>query len=621
VANDIDDVQERPTGLALPQALPGWFCDRVTLEQEDKVLVVKFRKSLARDWIEIIVSPLNAQERPFRRLEHCQVRYRGNITDTSEETRLAIKHIIDSLAESVERALQLRPGVTIPEALGRSTEARSYTFGRDALLHFFGPYLPLGVPVLDGWALSDIYPTSQMKSLKADEPQLILDFRNSRTQKRILFTISERHPDSYAHAMSAHLTFTPLFGFGDISGTESLQAFLAFMMQLHDHDKLTWTFPAELEIVVAPRLPVLTAAQVQNPQMLLSDGSELPIGNASDVLNLSIISECSQSCAFCSVKETQPAVDGGDDTFNRLTADLLANRRRGMKKVRFNGYDPLSYSRIVDVMKFATGLGYETAQIFSPCTMLADRAFCEAVVAAAPADTNFFIPVYSMDAAKHDKVVGRPGAFDLIMKALEHLLDLVGPGRIDFLSVIMQHNYKDIADIFAFARKNHISYHAHVPYPSMESRADNYYASAGRQTDIVEAVAGGLVKVLPRTSWQLANAVYKTLEGVAPCIVFREMNKLKVPPTGWYEEADDKPNLPGTEYRDEKFSHRDGDEAFSAVSLPCPHARSCALAPACTKEILRGYADIYGVEEFRAVTVRQLVDAEHKHTLVDSAHA
>ena len=75
-----------------------------------------------------------------------------------------------------------------------------------------------------------------------------------------------------------------------------------------------------------------------------------------------------------------------------------------------------------------------------------------------------------------------------------------------------------------------------------------------------------------------------------------------------------KPPLPGTEYRDERFRHRAGEAehaAFHASSVPCPHESKCVLASACPGEVLRSYAELYGLDELRAVSLRDLVEAPH----------
>jgi hypothetical protein len=141
-----------------------------------------------------------------------------------------------------------------------------------------------------------------------------------------------------------------------------------------------------------------------------------------------------------------------------------------------------------------------------------------------------------------------------------------------------------------------------MPYPSFESRADRYFSAAPRMSD----VAGEIVSSLLRGE-RLA------VQGVVPCAVFPRAREAGVPLRVWLDTPEKRPPLPGTEYRDERFRHRAGEAehaAFHASSVPCPHESRCVLASACPGEVLRSYAEMYGIEELRPVTLRELVEAK-----------
>ena len=147
-----------------------------------------------------------------------------------------------------------------------------------------------------------------------------------------------------------------------------------------------------------------------------------------EVLNLAIdAAQREQSCTFCSIKETAPAEDGGDRALARLLADLVSNRQRGVRKVRINGYDPLGFSRIVELLRRTKDLGYTEAHGFPPCTRLSDSAFCNEMLDSLPDVKRFHVPLYSTRADVHDRIVGRMGAFDLVMRALDNLLARLAP--------------------------------------------------------------------------------------------------------------------------------------------------------------------------------------------------
>lgn len=588
-----------------PRGLDGWVFESVALEDDERCLLARLRRRGTREFLEIRVTPLNDRVPSFQRLQHVQVAYRGSVTDRSEETRAAIRELILGVAGSVDALYGIAPELGLPAALGRSAEPRQLVFGRDGLLSLFAPHFRPGDEIVGGWSLSDAYPSQQVKGLKCEEPTMVLDFRHPQGGRQVLMTVSERHPDSVAHVLSAHFCLSVLAGFGNPQGSETLQSLVAFALQLQDHAGLEWEFPAQLEYVMeAPRLQ-LSAADLANPAGLLGDGGngDGEMVREGEELNLAILSECGQGCAFCSVKETTPAQDGGEETFQRLAQDLVENRRRGVRRVRFNGYDPLSFSRILDLMRLATGLGYEETHVFSPCTRLADPEFCTEVMRALPpGGAHFYPPVYSLEDAVHDRVVGRPGALALVRQAIDNLRVLVEPARIHILTVLTKENLGSVAGVIEWAMEQGFEYHGHTQYPSFESRGDRYYSSAPRVSEAARAVVplakkrGGV------------RIVRKVLEGVAPCVVFREMTAQNVAPKRWLD-ATVKPGLPGTDYRDERYRHTEGDQAFEAVAVGCPHIGECSLAPACPGEILRAYVDLYGFEEFRAVSLAELLFA------------
>ena len=601
--------EHNPTSLIpwQPRGLEGWVFDSVVFEDDERTLLARLRKRGTRDFLEIRVTPNNDRVAYFQRLSHVQVAYRGSLgADRSEETRTGIRELILGLAGSVDALVAAQSGASLPAALGRQDESRHLVFGRDGLLALLQPHFQLGDEVVGGWTFADAYPSQQVQGLRCDEPTMVLDFRHAQGGRQVLVTVSERHAESVAHVLSTHFCLTVLAGFGNPQGSETLQALVAFAAQLQDHAGIEWEFPAHLEYVMeAPRL-LLTAADLANPTALLGDGSAADSGEMvreGEELNLAILSECKQACAFCSVKDTTPARDGGEEVFQRLAQDLVENRRRGVRRVRFNGYDPLSFSKILDLMRLATGLGYEETHVFSPCTRLADPGFCAELVQLLPAGgAHFYPPVYSLEEAVHDRVVGRPGALALVKQAIANLKALVEPAKIHILTVLTKDNLGGVAEVIEWAIAEGFEYHGHTQYPSMESRGDRYYSSAPRQSEVARAVVPlakkrGGVKI-----------VRKVLEGVAPCVVFREMTAQNVAPKRWLD-ATARPGLPGTDYRDERYRHRAEDEAFVAVAVACPHAGQCSLAPACPQEVLRAYVDLYGFEEFRPVSLAELLFA------------
>lgn len=588
------DQSEGETSLALasgsraalvPLRVGGWACKALSLAGDDE-LVVRFESTNSSDWVEVTVLPRDAPGPLFRRLTHCSIKYRAGISMLTSERREQVAALLLAVGDSVDALLERAPGSSLAEALGRTRTAERIIFGRDTLRALLAPEIVEGAPFVEGFSLIDVYPTSYLREATRDELELVLDFRRAADERRLLLIVSRRDDARPGFATTTHFSLSHLsLGAADPSGADLLRALTAFVLQLHDHEALEVAFP-DLSSDVSARM--LQAA----PGLIEATDEQL---------NLAIDAECGQSCVFCSIKETSPAKDGGDRTLARLFADLESNRQRGVQIVRINGYDPLGYSRILEVLRRARELGYAEAHVFSPCTRLADESFCDAVVDAMPTGRRFVVPLYATEAALHDRVVGRPGAHALVMQAIENLCARVGPEGVWIITVAVSQNLDSLADVARFAEQQGFVFSSHLPYPSFESRADRYFQAAPRMTAVADALVAA----------HHAGTRFG-VRGLVPCVVFRRMRAASVPAREWLFVLKEPRVLPGTEYRDAKIRHRAspaGHGAFHAAAVPCPHAADCVLTQVCPAALLRSYVQMHGLDELSPVSLEDLVEA------------
>ncbi len=601
----------------LPTSAGLWSCRDLELVGDDR-LVARFDHDGGAGQLEITVGPKDMQG-VFRAHEHCAVRYRGRLPALSERGRAEVAMLVHSIGSAVDQRLAeaIRvareagaPEPTLADALGRRRSDARLVFGRDSLLALLAPEISLGADLGGGWALSDVYPSSRLREAADASLELVLDFRRAPEPGRMRIVVGPRKDDRRSFASSAHFALThDAQGSAEPDGAANLRTLVAFVLKLRDHAALDVVFTD----VASDVQSLLLAAPAEDENVVIDETTR--------VLNLAISSECHQQCAFCSVKELEPARDGGDPLYTRLTADLLSNREAGVVHYRLNGYDPLTYSRVLDILRFATRVGYRRTDVFSPCTTLADPAFCDAVLAAITPERNFHVPLYALEPALHDRCVGREGAHALVMRALENLEARVPASSIVIISVAMVENVEALPALAAFAARKGFRFTAHLPYPSHESRADKFFTSMPRQEAVAEVLAschraGQALRVDRFPSDQNAphpsEHVTLRVDGVAPCVAFRRMTSEGVPLLQWLEVGAEPPVLPGTEYRAERFRHRGLEvdhSAYHAPSVPCPHASKCALATVCSQELLRGYVELHGVGEFQPVSLRELLAA------------
>lgn len=580
-----------PGGEGLATTAGGWTCRHIRLVGDDR-LEVRFDR--AGDLIEVEVLPRDVEGRVFQRLERVSVRYRGRVTDRSPAALAQVAALVTGIGASIDGRVaaweeQTGAPATLAAALGRRRARGRVVLSRETLRELLAPEVVEGARLGGGWALRDVYPASNLQLRPSRLLELVLDFERE-DGRRFRIVVGPRG-DGAGFATTAHLALRYLsVGGPPPEETAPLCALVAFALQLRDHEGLD---------LVVPTVE-------QDTARLLAAPVEAPAAQPDErVLNLAISSDCDQSCAFCSIKELMPPEGDSDTVLARVRQDLATSRAAGITGVRFNGYDPLAYPRILDVVAYATALGYERADVFSPCTRLADRAFCEALCERLPAATTFHVPLYAADAATHDAIVGRPGAHALARAAVDNVVALRGREAVRVLSVVTQEAPEAVVALAAWAEGQGLGFSAHLPYPSYESRRDRFFAAAPRMSDAAEAV------LRARREAGAAAPRWRTIDGLCPCVAFDRAQALGVPAREWLEVPEGAA-IAGTEYRDERFRHHapEADKsAFDPPTVPCPHAARCVLRAACPGEVLRAYAELHGLGELRPVTLAELVAA------------
>jgi len=578
-------------GRSLALMTPGdWVCVDVAFPHDDAVKV-KFVADQAGewpdDWLEVHVFRRDAYPRVFHSFEHCAVRYRANVVSPTNSRRHRVGQLVMSVGASVDAALGAAGGDgSIAEALGAERASRRLTFGRDAVLELLHPQVALRQPLPFGWALVDLFPATAGRD--ADGFDLTLEFAHGDHPSRLHVVIGPRREGRPAFLRTAHFHINHYStGTDTPAGTSTVLMLLGLALRLSDHNDLEVTFPS-----IAEELAGTLALQAPSP--------DSPPATADERwLNLAVSADCGQDCAFCSARELRPPGQGV--TLARLSAELRANREAGITRWRLNGYDPLAWSGVLDLLDYALKLGLSEIHVFSPCTRLADEAFAEAVFQRLPEAARFFVPLYGTDASTHDAVVGTPGAFEQVMAACDRIEAELGAAAVHIQTVVTQQGLAAAPDIVALARGRGWSVGLHLPFPSRESRSDRFFTSAPRQTEVAETLAKA---GLPPT---LAN-------GVAPCVAFRVMDAREEAPQDWLS-VPETVELPGTGYRSDEIVHRhpsDQQEALIAHTVPCPVADRCVLAQACPKEMLAAYVTKFGLDEFRPVSLGALLAAARR---------
>lgn len=600
----------------------GWVCTRIQIDGPNDVQVrYEARPELGRvdaardDWVEVFVYRSAGRTRAFHVFDHCVVRYRGHLAAPSDARRAEVASLVMGIGAGVDAMLAAAPERSIAEAFGRKTEPERLVFGADALLTFLAPRVVIGEPVADAWALEEIFPASRGKRRPDGAFDLLMTFAHPDTEGRLVVVVGPNDPTRPAFARTRHFALSH-YATGEAlpSGTEAVCTLVAFAFEVRDHDALEVAFPSIADDVASDLLALPSAqpdADDSSDTISENDGAADAASYAgadpydgADALNLAISSDCGQACNFCASKALDPPFDGGAETLAGLLAVLTSNRALGVRAVRVNGFDPLAFSRILEVLTAIGRLGYTRAEVFSPCTRLADPTFCRAVIDALPKLTRFYVPLYGATPAVHDAVVNLPGAHARVATALDNLQAMAQPGQVVLLCALTRPTLPDLVPLRRLADARGLPLFFHLPYANTESKTDPYMSAAASQTEVARAFAAA-AQTIPAL-------LPLRIDGLAPCVAFRELGTHKIPLRAWLDIPPEPPSLRGTEYRNEAIRHQAGTETHDAriaVTVPCPHREVCALRTACPAELLRSYLVRFGEDEFRPVHLRDLLDA------------
>ncbi|MEZ4409821.1 MAG: radical SAM protein [Polyangiales bacterium] len=319
-----------------------------------------------------------------------------------------------------------------------------------------------------------------------------------------------------------------------------------------------------------------------------------PFGETDREFNLSVESPCHSRCLFCSIRTEEVRVDLDEGYHQGLLREVARGRALGATVLRLNGIDPLSYPRVVDLLAAGSAAGYSAAVVFTTGLPLADPDLAARVVSAMPPRRRFHLPIYGASPATHDPLVGRPGAFELLLRAIDNLLARVSPDDIEVTTVLMRQNLADLPAVDALLRARGLVLNAHMPYPKDNRDTHAFDACAPSFTDAVATLHAASPPVVVREA--------------PPCVLLRHELATGVPSRSRLNPHQWAPV--GRVYEADTYLLSDQRRRVDAApAIRCPSADDCALAHACTQHVYRAYADLHGLDEFVAVTADELSQA------------
>ncbi len=188
-----------------------------------------------------------------------------------------------------------------------------------------------------------------------------------------------------------------------------------------------------------------TGAEGHDPAHL-KEAVELTVRDGDDQIEIQLGHFCNNRCVFCvSGQLTEQGLApklGTEPVF----AALEAAAGRGIRRVTFLGGEPTLQVSFLPSLRKAVALGFDDIVLFTNGVRTHKEPFMDEVLSLGRFTWRFSIQ--GGDEASHDAVVGRPGAFDRIVRGLRWLSD------------------RD-QDITANACVNELSYRSLPKYPAL----------------------------------------------------------------------------------------------------------------------------------------------------------
>lgn len=359
---------------------------------------------------------------------------------------------------------------------------------------------------------------------------------------------------------------------------------------------------AQLRLLDGPQTSVVDATPQGDPPPpvnhielppSLSAEAPSPFGFGK-VFVLDLQSDCGQRCSFCSTRtKMSPQLDFSPRSTRRLVQGMTRARTDGYDVLRISGLDPLTHPDILDLISEGDALGFKRIHLYTPGRRLSEDAFFNAFQALrARINLTLHIPLYGSESTTHDRVVGVPGAFKQVLKALRALSPFEDHELI-LLTVVTHETLGEMAALRALFSEFNGPVQVFVPFPSTRDPEDAFFKVALRHDAMVEVMA--------RCDPPMG------LSELLPCVRFRHEQRTGMPTLtdGGFHPMN---AALGTLFEHGQYRRVD-DEGGNTFTIPvtrCPEASACALAPLCPRSVYTAYAERFGLDELRAVSADEL---------------
>jgi len=304
-------------------------------------------------------------------------------------------------------------------------------------------------------------------------------------------------------------------------------------------------------------------SKIQNPKLQ----------NKDRVYELTLGYSCNSNCQFCSIEPQKRSIN---KTTREALNDILRAKQEGFRVIGFGGGEPTIRKDILELVRFAKKLGFETIRIQTNGVALAYENFCRDL---ASAGANFFkFSIHGHKPEIHDKLTRVPESFERAIKGLDNVCSLEVRREVDI--VLNKLNYKFLPQFVEFF----------VLEKKVNGFVFIYPLYSGRMKENSRKLGIRMVKVLPYLEEALDMVENFLLD---KGIVFNIPSCLMKP--GYHKRIVKdfirlKVNTPGLTVEDAVEDIREGKQRIEKC-------KNCSFSSQC-QGIWKNYLEIFGPKEF-----------------------
>jgi len=137
-------------------------------------------------------------------------------------------------------------------------------------------------------------------------------------------------------------------------------------------------------------------------------------------MDIKIGFRCNNHCKFCIQGNKRDIIPAKPE--EEIREDLEQSLHQGIREVVFTGGEPTLHPRLLNLIRFAKGLGYKQIQIQTNGRLFAYLDFCKEATSAGV--NEFGVSIHGHFAKIHDFLTSVPGSFNQVIQGIKNLKSL-----------------------------------------------------------------------------------------------------------------------------------------------------------------------------------------------------